>query len=298
MTVYADVLFLINFAMIFFVLMVLRMFLREKKSPLLCALSAAVGSGGYILISFWQGLSFLRNILGFSLLVMACAFIAYLPKSFKGLLKLWGLVYVFAFVVGGICSGIFYYTKAGAYIGEGIEYVFKSISFKLLLGSVLCSYIIIKIGFSLYENRVIKKRQLYDVDLSLKEKRVSFRALGDTGNSLKDKITGKTVLAAEYEAVKGLLPEGELLERDIFGYMEKYGSEIKFSLIPYKSLGNSGGTLVCFRPDRVLIDGRGYEDIIIGISFMRLSEEGGFRGLINTEALVSEEVSKNACRAA
>ncbi|MCC8096996.1 MAG: sigma-E processing peptidase SpoIIGA, partial [Eubacterium sp.] len=50
-TVYGDVLFFINFAMIFFVLMLLRMFLKAKKSVFLCFASAALGSGGYILLS-------------------------------------------------------------------------------------------------------------------------------------------------------------------------------------------------------------------------------------------------------
>ncbi len=296
--VYADVLFLINFCMILFILLVLRMFLREKKNAWLCFLAAAVGGGGYILISFWDGAYFLRNTAGYSLLILLCGCIAYLPGSLKEGLRLWGLLYVFTFIVGGICSGIFYFSRAGVYIGEGLSYGFKNISLKLFLCSVLISYALIKAGLRVYENRVIRKREYYTVELRLKGKRTVFTALGDTGNGLKDSISGKTVLAAEYDAVKGILPEGELLKEDLYKYAADFGEELKLCFVPYKSLGNDGGLLPCFTPELILINGREYRSIIIGISFSRLSSEGSFKGLINTEALISEEVSKNACKAA
>ncbi|MCC8098191.1 MAG: sigma-E processing peptidase SpoIIGA, partial [Eubacterium sp.] len=181
---------------------------------------------------FWGRIAFLKNILGFSLLVMACAFIAYIPKSFKELLRLWGLLYLFTFFIGGICSGIFYYTKAGAYIGENLKLGFKGITPKLFLLSVIFSYIVIKTGLKIYNSRIIKKRQFYNVSISLKDKKAEFTALADTGNTLKDSTGEKTVLAAEFETVKNILPESELLREDVYGYISKYGNEIKFSLVP------------------------------------------------------------------
>ncbi|MCD8158269.1 MAG: sigma-E processing peptidase SpoIIGA [Clostridiales bacterium] len=279
-------------------LILMRMFLKRKKSIFFCLASAAFGSGGYILLSFWGKLGFLKNILGFSLLIMVCAFIAYIPENFKELLRLWGLLYLFTFFIGGICSGIFYYTKAGAYIGENLKLGFKSITPKLFLLSVIFSYIVIKTGLKIYNSRIIKKRQFYSVSVSLKGKKAYFTALGDTGNTLKESTGGKTVLVAEYEAVKNVLPESGLLKEDIYGYIAKYGNEIKFSLVPYKSLGNRGGIIVCFQPDMIEIDGREYDSIIIGISFLTLSSDRSFRGLINTEALITEGVNVNVRKAA
>ncbi|MCD8089210.1 MAG: sigma-E processing peptidase SpoIIGA [Clostridiales bacterium] len=297
-TIYADVLFAVNFAMLSFVLIIMRMFLRKKKSFLLCFAAAAAGSLGYILISFWDKAFFLRNIAGYSLLILLCACIAYIPESFKAALRLWGLLYIFTFAVGGICSGIFYYSNAGGYISENLSFGFKSIGLKLFSASVLFSYFIIKAGLKIYENRVIKGRVFYSVVLSLNGRKAEFKALGDTGNSLKDKISGKTVLVAEYEAVKGLLPRAELLKEDLAGYISGFGESIKFSLVPYKSLGNSDGLLFCFQADAVFIDGKPCDNIIIGISFSKLSSDGSFKGLINTEALISGEVDKNAFNAA
>ncbi len=301
-TVYADVLFFINFIMVFFVFLCVRLFLKVKRNILLCFLGSLFAGLGYTLIALWGRAIIFRNPVGYMALMMASVYIAYLPGGFKAYLRLLGAVILGTFLVGGICSGLFYFTNAGRYIGENISYGLKHISIGVFVVSVGVSYIVISFIRKIYRNSVIRKREFCQVRVELKWGSAEFKALADTGSTLKEPVTGKAVIVAEFDAVKAALPEGDRLKDDLYGYIADKGAEVNFYFALYRSLGNSGGVLPCFEPDRLYINERLYENVLIGISFMKLSSEGSFKGLINTEILnigeVNENVKENAHNAA
>ncbi len=297
-TVYADIVFLINFIMVAFVFICVRLFLKVKRSVFLCILGGLFAGLLYTVIALWRGAYFLRNPVGYLLLMAASVYIAYLPKSIGAFFRLFGAVVIGAFFVGGICSGLFYFTNVGNYIGENLSYGLKHISAGVFVISVGVSYIVICCIRRIYRNSVIRKREFYEVRAELKWGSAEFKALADTGSSLKEPVTGKRIIVAEFDAVKAALPECGRLKEDLYGYIADRGGDINFYFALYKSLGNSSGILPCFEPDRLYINEKPYENILIGISFMKLSSDGSFRGLINTEILEVGEVKENACNAA
>lgn len=297
-TVYADILFLINLIMMLFILYCTGLFLKAKPSALNLVFGAIVASGGYCLIALWDKLLYLRNIPGYLFLELLTIYITYMPKNIKLLLKLWITVNCFAFFIGGLISALFYYTNIGRSIGDNIAYSISRMSFKLILSSTALSYIVIKTVYSIFRSSVMKKQIKYSVEIILGEKKATFTAIGDTGNSLKDCVTDQKVIITEFDVIKDILPEPELITRDLYTYITVHGNKIQARLIPYKSLGNENGLLFCFKPHRVYIDGAEYTEIMIGVSFMKLSDKGSFKGLINTEIFAAGEVNNNADKAA
>lgn len=75
--------------------------------------------------------------------------------------------------------------------------------------------------------------------VSLKGRSVSFRALIDTGNRLREPVSGLPVLIAAAELLDPLLTHQPM-------------SKLSCRKIPFGALGGRG-TLQCFRPDHVLI---------------------------------------------
>ncbi len=297
-TVYADILFLTDFFMTLFVLVCARLFLKKKRSVLLCVAAALTASAGFCAIVLWDKAAFLNNAAGFCILAVITVFISYLPKKLSELIRLFMLVNCIALFTGGILCGLFFFSGAGSPLGEGVIYGIRRITLGMLLFFTAVSYIFIKAVCNIFRSSVIKKQMKYTVRLRLKNREVSFAAIGDTGNSLKDPVTGNGVIVAEYGVLAPILPFGTEPDMDIYDYISEYADDIKLRLLPYRSLGNENGVMLCFSPDSVFIDNIIYHNILIGISFIELSDTGSFRGLINTEIFAAEEVSKNAHKAA
>lgn len=95
---------------------------------------------------------------------------------------------------------------------------------------------------------------LIPVELSLGDRTLRFTALKDTGNALRDPVTGRPVLVVESKvagALTGLTPEA--LENPI----ESIGTIPGLRLIPYKTVGNTGFLLAMQIPEAKIGDRRG-----------------------------------------
>ncbi|MEW6081396.1 MAG: sigma-E processing peptidase SpoIIGA [Bacillota bacterium] len=96
----------------------------------------------------------------------------------------------------------------------------------------------------------------------------------DTGNCLRDPITGAPVLLAELAAVRDLLPcgAGVAMAGDPLRAMDELASTTiasRVRLIPYSTVGNPGGLLLGFRPDALVTTARGRtlvtRDVIVAV---------------------------------
>ena len=119
----------------------------------------------------------------------------------------------------------------------------------------------------------------------------------DTGNMLKDPITGNPVIVVEATLLENILPQEILqnLENIIGGEFENVTEEIrnkyisKLKLIPYSSLGRQNGMLLGIKADEVEIikedESIKKDNIIIGIYNKSLTKRGEYRALIGIELI-------------
>lgn len=95
-------------------------------------------------------------------------------------------------------------------------------------------------------------RELLPVKVCFGNREVEFLALRDTGNTLRDPVTGEAVLVADAEIGMQLLG----LPREMFlNPVEAMGKIPGLRLIPCRTVG-SGGFLLAVRCDQVTVDGK------------------------------------------
>jgi stage II sporulation protein GA (sporulation sigma-E factor processing peptidase) len=128
---------------------------------------------------------------------------------------------------------------------------------------------------------------------------VSVWALIDTGNRLRDPLSGNPVIIVEYSAIEGVLPP------DIREPVRNSGSDFstaaaaiaesgwsaRFRAVPYTSIGQERGLLVGFRPDEVRVS-EGNREIstrhaVVCVHSARLCSDGKYRALLNPDILTT-----------
>ncbi len=116
-----------------------------------------------------------------------------------------------------------------------------------------------------------REREILAVELRFLGRGASFRALVDTGNSLRDPVTDERVMVVAPAALRGVFGEYGAL----FSLSDP--SEVlaaaacadplrgRLRLVPYSAVG-SRGLLVAFRPDSLRVGGEDRRDLIVALS--------------------------------
>ena len=139
---------------------------------------------------------------------------------------------------------------------------------ELLLSFLFCY----GIGLLLFRfHALLQERQLCSINVEHGGRCARFRALLDTGNRLRDPVSGAKILIASPRALEGIL-------RDSAALFEKLGPvqlqclsdqipELagRLRLLPFSSVGGRG-LLPVFRPEHLYINGTERDDYLIAIS--------------------------------
>ncbi|MCL1844816.1 MAG: sigma-E processing peptidase SpoIIGA [Defluviitaleaceae bacterium] len=295
MTLYADILFLVNFIMNGFVLWVVSKILRTQKKLFRIWAGAGLMAFLYTLIIVIPPLRFLNVILASLVILSAGVALAFNPKSIKEFGKLMAAGYIVSFTVGGIGMALFFLTdlpNAVYFIVSDLDAFTRTISWQIALVGMVASYFIIKIAMKMFERYTLKRQMLCHVCIALGSTDCTFDALVDTGHSLKEPLSQCPVIIAEFGEIKPLLPNclqvlfEENLENDLTVLLsireEAFYNRIR--MIPFTSLGRKSGMLIGFRPDKVTLEGvEKNADIVIGIYNDKLCQSGRYRGLLSPE---------------
>ena len=179
--------------------------------------------------------------------------------------------------------------KNGLFLGT---YPLKSVFLASIIASIICI-----LGFKIVKNKISKKDMFYKVIITINKKQIETTAMVDTGNLLKDPITGNPVIVVESSLLEKILPLELLLNLDkiIGGEFENVTEEIrntymnKLKLIPYASLGKQNGMLIGIKADEVKIikedETQLKNNVIIGIYNKPLTKRGEYRALIGIELI-------------
>lgn len=236
MEVYLDLLVLLNF-LVDLLLILGTNRLSGYPMGLKRAVPAALLGGVYAGVCVLPGFSFLGNTLWRMVSLVLMSVIAF-DLNQSGLRR--GVLFVFlSMALGGIALGL----------GSGGFW-------SLVLSAVGVCFLCI-LGF-----RGKAGAQHYvPVTVTCGNKTVSLTALVDTGNTLRDPISGRPVLVVdESVAAKLCLLSRSQLTRPIETMASAKLPGLR--LIPYTAVGSSAGMLLGMRPDSVLVDGKEKEYIV------------------------------------
>ena len=267
--------------------------LKIKIKHLRLIIASLIGAI-FVAIQYVTNLKIYSNIIVKIILSILMIFIAFNPQKIKQLGKQLILFYLTTFTFGGVATYLIYVIKPqdiiiknGMFVGT---YVLKTIFLGAILGTV-----IIIIAFKISKNKMTKKDILCQTKIKLEGKEITLNTMLDTGNMLKEPISGTPVIIVEKTSLYELIPK-EILEHTeeiLGGDFEKIPEEIKnkyiskFKIIPFSSLGKQNGMLLGIKAEKIEVLNENYKNdkknVIIGIYNKSLTKRGEYNALIGIE---------------
>ena len=279
MTVYLDIILLENLCMNFIILYATGFIIKGKIRYINLLISSSIGAV-YAILVYMQIFEIYSNMITKMILSIAMIYVAFLPKGIKGLLKYLLIFYLVSFVFGGCAFALLYFLKPenifmrnGVYIG--------TYPIKIALLGAIVGFIVVHIAFK----------------ITMNNKKVNIKAMLDTGNGLKDPITGSPVAVVEKEKLVGLLPDNILnnTERILGGDWkdENINFRSKFCVIPFNSIGKQNGMMLGFKVDEIKIINDIEEIVnkkaIVCLYNQKLSKTNAYSALIGLDMLERRE---------
>ncbi len=250
-TLYADILFLINFTMDFLTLYVTAAILRRKASVTRLCIASAIGGIYGVASVFMQGILIINIIINLAVSYLMCLIVFN-----KNTLPCYSLFYGTGCLLGGAMTAFFTFMN-------GVNTVSTESSAppgKIPLGWMAVSAAVMGVAAIAGGRMAKRKRSLRPCRLAVVSHIGSFvfDAMTDTGNLLTDPMSGKAVILLQKKEFLSLLPN-ELVP--IFDNADPNGlSEIdtqfltSVRLIPSVSVGGDK-LLFAYIPKKITIDG-------------------------------------------
>lgn len=295
MTIYLDIVLLENVVMNYIILFATGLINKTNIKQFRIIISSLIGAL-YAVMSFITNLNIYNTLILKIILSIAMIYIAFTPKNIKKLFKELLLFYLISFAFGGCAFFLLYYIKPQEILSKnGI--LIGSYPLKIaVLGGIL-GFIIVNITFKLIKDKIDKSNLICNVKICFEESFIEIKALMDTGNLLKDPISGYSVIVVEVNKLKEIVPEVviENIDKIIKGDEENILNSIedkyklRFRVIPFSSLGKENGMLLGFRPDYIIAH---YEEeeikiehIIVGLYNKHITKNESYCALMGLDVI-------------
>ncbi len=240
-TVYADVLFLVNFSMDFITLWICSILSSKQRSAIKMSIASAVGGLYGVLAVIFSVKGILTYI--FAVLIsIIMSLIAFGWDSVFSMIKQSALIWTCGALLGGTVTAL---------LSIGKNYTAVSVpsggilAFSLAV-SVVFVYILIRMICSM------KNKKSATVFVRHNGREISFSALCDSGNLMRDPLGGDAVIpvsSKHIETLCGLKITKALLSVDTV-VLENAGIDLR--IIPHRTK-DSDGLMAGFIPDRVTV---------------------------------------------
>ena len=279
MIVYADVLFLINFISSYVMLrLVERLVLKRHVRMIRIILAAAVGGIASVII-FCANLPPVLLAVIKTLSAVIMVFTAFFTRNghiFRTVLWLFALSGMV--IAAAIMLAMLLGKTTGVLIKCGTVYF--DLPQKVFLPILILSYAAVTLFMKIMQNRRAKKR--YSVTITHSGKKITVTALFDSGNLLRDPLSGKCVSVLEWDKAR------ELFCAD-YGYdaLLEHTDEIILRAVPYRGIDGVGGTIYAFTADEMKIpeENKTAKKTLIGLYNGKLSADDEYNALINSALL-------------
>ncbi len=289
---YADIFFVTNFIMDYILLKITGKLLKENQIHTTSYLFGAFSGAGILTLNMIFPIKFriINQIFAYLVISFIMCIVTFRKKSIKENIKICFYLYVTAFLSGGILNAVYFYTN--------FQMILKGMNFITFLvfagGSYLIMNYIIHI-IKIKMGRTGAKQDIIKVILYHRGMRQTVNALFDSGNSLKEPISGSPVHIVDYETASNLLKKNQDIQKKIdineesineeIGINEKININEKIRIIPYNSLGKKNGIMTAFECERVVINIKDTEidtgPAYLGIYQGELCAKGKYKMILN-----------------
>lgn len=251
MGIYLDLVFLLNFLVDFLLLLAANRLMGFGSGYGKAALAALLG-GIYAAVCLLPGGHFLGNTLWRLASLAGMGWIAFGWN--RNSLRRGAVFVLLSMALGGIAAG------------------FGSGSFGMLILSASGLWVLCRVGFG----GAADQWKMIPVELRWKDKKVRLTALRDTGNQLRDPLTGEQVLIAGADVAQELLGLTAIQLRHPVETIA-CGAVPGMRLIPYRAVGSSSMLpVIRFRQAKI---GNTYADPLVAFAPEVLAQNGAYRML-------------------
>lgn len=263
--IYVDLLFVINFFVTFFLLLITSKISKKDYSVLRFILASALG-GLYSLIILVDDMN---ELLLLGTKIAACLLIVFAAFKFTRLKNYCFTVLLFLaanFIVLGVVVGA-YFLFGSERIAVHNSVIYFDIGARGIIISAFCAYVISCAAVRLY-NRRLSSEELFTLVIENNGSSVTMFALSDTGNKLREPFSDSPVIVADESLCRPLVDEKRV------------------RAIPASTV-NGGGILMAFKPDKIILkSSKGRE--VIENAYVALSDDikdDKYSAVLNPEIL-------------
>ncbi len=242
MTVYADVLVIVNLYVDYILLCCVRGFLHLGKTGGRLVLGALAGAFcglmGLLPVPSWLS----PALGGFCALAAAAA--AFAPMRPRLFLRCWLCMWLFSFLLAGFLLFVAQFAPPGymALVGGS---VYLNLSLPVLFAATCLAYGVFWV-FRRAFPREDNVPRLWKLSIQCGGRQTEIWAKADTGNALREPFSGLPVLICQAEALASLVPPAAA------SFLSGGNGEPSpgLRLVPFESVGGDG-LLPAFKPDKV-----------------------------------------------
>ncbi|HBQ64763.1 MAG TPA: hypothetical protein DD727_07560 [Clostridiales bacterium] len=297
--IYVDVLFFQNMGMDFLVLSLASRFSGIHSTAVRRLAASAAGALATVIMMAIAGTGFGSWMLHVSLqmgILCLMVRIAAGPQKLNGYGRL-----AFAAMFSGIGMGGVYFlmlstmTAPAASASDSGHFILAAVRWWDIFWISMLAYAFLSVFQEEIVSRWIHARGMKKVKVVLAGKEAVFKGFIDTGNMLREPVSGAPVALAQADCLGCLLPdrpmEKTVMDRELLPiqpedwvrYLEAAGLKSRICYIPYQTAGNESGFFTAFRPDMLEVEGRGpVPGAVVGLSLKQFSTDGSFNMIIGS----------------
>lgn len=258
MTIYIDLIFFINYAYDFLLLLTVSSVLKRKVKLWRHILSALLGA-----ISIFLLFLPLNDIFLFVLKVLVSILMCLISFKYISLRYTFNnLSYLYMCSI--ILAGFLYFLNLQFSLGhQGLIFFFDGFSVNYILLIIIAPIILL---YYFYSSKKLKGTYnlYYHIDIVFDDYKISCLSLFDSGNSLKDPITGKPVIIIKPNSLKGIY-------------------HIRSPMyIPYTTISGSG-IMKCYKPSYIILNGKKVYNYLVGECNYKFSD--GVECILNVKLM-------------
>lgn len=266
--IYVDVLFIINFIIDYILLSVTSFFAKKTPTVFKMCTSSSIGAL-YSVTAFFMPQNSFFSLFMSVLIAFLMVFVAFGIKRATLLIKDTALFYLVCVCTSGIGFWVVFSGKMSqTAISNGVFYA--DIDAYTLLLVFIFSILTIHTATGYIKKQKMKSSFIYNVTIERNGKSVCDAALFDSGNFMREPISQKSVIIAEWQSVSPLFDEDAITEAIV-------NNPKDFLYIACKGIGGSTG-MYAFSPDKVASPEISFfEPVLVAITEMSLDKEGSYR---------------------
>lgn len=259
MTIYIDIILIINFIIDLLLLLSVSFLLKRRASLTRIIISSSIGSLSTLLLFVIHN-NFLLLI--YKLLIsIIMIIIAFKYNNFHYFKDNLIYLYIISIVLGGT---IYLINNQISSINNGLIFTSNNLKINLFLLIIITPIIIYKY-LKTTKKYHITYSNYYDIDIYYNDLCIKGTAFLDTGNNLKDPYFKRPIILINKELIN---------------------EPVKTFLVPYSVVNNQKGLLEVFSPKKIIVNNKKCKKTLLGLSDININ---GIKIILNKEALWLEK---------